>query len=106
MTNKSGDDSFEKWFNDLENAEAFFNNEIAAVEKSDGDIFSYETLTRHSDNYKKMTYRDAKEICCDLIILKVEYLEEDIQPKIIEIKNSDTFFFRDENDYYKNFYTK
>ena len=90
------DNSNEKEFDNLADAEAFFNAEVAAVAKSNDTIVTRETMKKHSDNYDLMSNKDYYECSCWLDIIKKD-VDDDGDADIDFIKSSNEFFFDDWN---------
>ena len=101
------DNSNEKEFDNLEDAEAFFNAEVAAVAKSNDTIVTRETMKKHSDNYDLMSNKDYYECSCWLDIIKQD-VDDDGDADIDFIKSSNEFFFDDWklNGTFRAFFTK
>ena len=101
------DNSNEKEFDNLADAEAFFNAEVAAVAKSNDTIVTRETMKKHSDNYDLMSNKDYYECSCWLDIIKKD-VDDDGDADIDFIKSSNEFFFDDWNlnDTFRAFFTK
>ena len=101
------DNSNEKEFDNLADAEAFFNAEVAAVAKSNDTIATRETMKKHSDNYDLMSNKDYYECSCWLDIIK-QYVDDDGDADIDFIKSSNEFFFDDWNlnGTFRAFFTK
>ena len=101
------DNSNEKEFDNLADAEAFFNAEVAAVAKSNDTIVTRETMKKHSDNYDLMSNKDYYECSCWLEIIKQD-VDDDGDADIDFIKSSNEFFFDDWNinGTFRAFFTK
>ena len=101
------DNSNEKEFDNLADAEAFFKAEVDAVSKSTDTIVTRETMKKHSDNYDLMSEKDYYECSCWLDIIQQD-VDDDGDADIDFIKSSNEFFFDDWNlnGTFRAFFTK